>query len=249
MSVTNVSMVPDVATPAHPLEGRRGGVGARWLRLALACALLAVSGGIRWRQARQIDAQMRGGQNSPFPLKDLPLTLGAWRGESATLDPKIVQATGAVDIVTRRYVDQRTGAAIDVIVMYGPPGELYNHTPDVCYPSAGYELNDGPEERTVKVGAIEAPFRAFVFAKGEGGPGVLQEVYHSWRSNGEWSLRVGMHKQYERIPGIYKVLMSRHVTERERRDVGNPCEAFLEVLIPELERRLSAAASPRPGTP
>ena len=248
MSVTTVSSVPDLAATARPQAARHRRTGARWLRLALACVLLVVSGGIRWRQSRSIDALMQAGQHSPFSLHDIPLTLGAWRGEVATLDPKIVQATGAVDLITRRYVDQRTGAAIDVIVMYGPPGELYNHTPDVCYPSAGYELNDGPEERTVKAGSIEAPFRAFVFSKGEGGQAALQEVYHSWRSNGEWSLRVGMHKQYERIPGIYKVLMSRHVTERERRDVGNPCEAFLEELIPELERRSSATAPPRPGT-
>ena len=43
---------------------------------------------------------------------------------------------------------------------------------------------------------------------------------------------------------MYKVHLARRVTEQERRDVGNPCESLLEVLLPELERRLAADAGP-----
>ena len=44
-------------------------------------------------------------------------------------------------------------------------------------------------------------------------------------------------KQFERVPGMYKVQLARRLTEQERRDVGNPCESLLEVLVPEIERR------------
>lgn len=73
--------------------------------------------------------------------------------------PKIVRATGAVDLITRRYVDGRTDAAVDAIVMYGPPVEMFICTHDVCCPAAGYELVEGPEERKVHAGRVEAMFR------------------------------------------------------------------------------------------
>ena len=43
---------------------------------------------------------------------------------------------------------------------------------------------------------------------------------------------------------MYKVHVARHVSERERRDVGNPCEAFLRELLPEIERRIMASRTP-----
>jgi hypothetical protein len=38
---------------------------------------------------------------------------------------------------------------------------------------------------------------------------------------------------------MFKVHLERPVTEGERRDVGNPSEAFLKLLLPEIERRLA----------
>jgi hypothetical protein len=63
---------------------------------------------------------------------------------------------------------------------------------------------------------------------------------------------MGTYKRFERIPGMLKVHLARRVTEHERRDIGNPCEAFLEALLPEVERRLAgtmpAAEQPPKGT-
>ena len=171
------------------------------------------------------------------------MTLGTWRGESVALDPKIARGAGATDIITRRYVDQRTGAAVDVIVLYGIPTEVYQHSPEVCYPSAGFERIEGPGRRTITAGRLEAPFFSLVYSKGEGGQAGLHEVYYAWRYNGRWLTETGPYKQFERIPGMYKVQLDRVISERERRDVGNPCEAFLEVLLPELEGRLAAAVA------
>ena len=62
-------------------------------------------------------------------------------------------------------------------------------------------------------------------------------MYYSWRYLGHWSPDVGTHKQFERVPGMYKVQLARRVSGRERRDIGNPCESFLAALLPEFERR------------
>jgi EpsI family protein len=248
MSIIDVTARPDVTIPQPAAAGppRRDGA-ARWARVGLACLLLAASGGVRWLQVRRVESVLRDARNSPFPLRELPMTLGSWRGEEAALDPKIVRGTGATDLVTRRYVDRQTGATIDAIVLYGPSTEVYIHMPENCYPAAGFEQVGAADDRTVKAGPLEVPVRALVYTKGEGGQGGLQEVYYSWRYSGHWSPVLGAHKKFERIPGMYKVHLSRPVTERERRDIGNPCESFLEALIPEIERRLAEPGRPTEG--
>ena len=148
----------------------------------------------------------------------------------------IARATGADQIVTRRYVNQDTGATVDMILLYGPAAEVYVHAPEVCYPAAGFAQVSGPEVRPIKSGPTRAPFKALVYSKGEGGPGELQEVYYSWWYHGGWSPDVGKQKHFERIPSMYKVHLARRVIAGEKRDVGNPCESFLNELLPEMER-------------
>jgi hypothetical protein len=68
-------------------------------------------------------------------------------------------------------------------------------------------------------------------------------VYYTWRYNGRWTPDVGKQKQFERISGMYKVHVARRLTDRERRDVANPNEAFLESLVTEMERQMSLRTS------
>ena len=41
---------------------------------------------------------------------------------------------------------------------------------------------------------------------------------------------------------MYKVHLARRLTVQERRDVGNPCESLLGILVPEIEHRLAPAS-------
>jgi EpsI family protein len=215
-----------------------------WLCVVLVCALLALSGVVRWTQARRFQALSDAWKESPFPLDELPLTLGPWRGEAVQMDEQVARATGATDHILRRYVNQVTGVKVDLILLYGPASSVFIHRPETCYPSAGFEPVEAPSERNVQAGDLRAPFRALVYARGEGAQTERQEVYYSWRYNGRWTPDVGTFKQLERIPGMYKVHLARSVTEHEKRDVGNPCEAFLQELLPVLEVRVRQAKTP-----
>ena len=215
-----------------------------WARVALACAVLVASGGARWWRARRIDAVLEQGKQSPFPLKDLPLTLGDWRGEPATPDPEIVRTTGATDFTFRRFVNQSTGVALEVYVLYGPAVDLFLHAPENCYPAAGFAAEAGRRRAHGRGGPAPGPVPDPGLRARGGARTDLQEVYYSWRFQGRWSPDYGKFKQLERIPGMFKVQLARRVVGQERRDVGNPCEAFLQVLLPEIERRLKGPAVP-----
>jgi EpsI family protein len=247
MSVTDLPTPtrPETLEPAAPSRARAGST--PWVRLGLACAILVGSGVARSWQQRRIAHALEAGRQSRLDLASIPSTLGDWRGEPFSLDPKIVRATGADQAVTRRYVHQGTGVTLDVILLFGPAVDMYLHSPELCYPVAGFTLVDGPVTRPIPTGrgGASAPFRAMVYAKGEGAQAEHQEVYYTWRFNGRWTPEVGKQKHFERIAGMYKIHVARRVSAGERRDVDNPSEAFLGALLPELESRLSAPPPPR----
>ncbi len=246
MSITDeaVRLESTPPAPSSSANAKKGSSLGLWLRVGLACLLLAGSAGTRWWQSRRLATVLSDGRNSPFPLDSIPINLGSWRGEPVTLDPLIVRVTGATDLVTRRYVDLKTGASLEAIVLYGPSAEVFLHRPEVCYPNAGFKQVGNGETRSIKISSKEEiPFRSLVYTKGEGGQASLEEVHYSWRYNSRWSPDLVKHKEFERIPGMFKVHVVRSMTPRERRDIDNPNEAFLKILIPELERRLNAAVS------
>ena len=221
-----------------PRSGRAG-----WLRLVMVAAILAASGGARLWQERRIERVLEVGRASPFPLASLPMKIGSWEGSAATMDPKIVRITGSTDLVARHYVDRRTGVGLDVIVLYGPTSDMIFHMPEVCYPSAGFEAMPGAFGRPIVVETLglapfTVPFRALAYTKGEGGLADSQEVYYSLRYDGQWTTRTVSHKASKRIPGMYKIQLSRRISDREKRDIDNPCEPFLAALVGEIEARL-----------
>jgi EpsI family protein len=241
MSAADVSRAPaPVSSPVvRPARGAPLN-GSSWFRVGLACAILLASAGVRYGQMRRIEGELAAGRLRPkFDLEQLPINFGVWKGESAKIDPQIVRGTGAEQIITRRYVNQDTGTAVEVIVLYGPAADVYQHAPEICYPAAGFTQAGGPDDLVIQAGPYQAPFRALVYSKGDGAQADLQEVYYSWWYNGHWTPNVGKQKHFERIPGMFKVHLARRVTSAEKRDVGNPCAALLKELLPEMQRRMA----------
>jgi hypothetical protein len=216
-----------------------------WGRLAVVAVILAASGGTRLWQERRVERSLEQGRISPFPLADLPMDLDSWKGRTTTIDPRTVRVSGSTDIITRRYVNEQTGVGLDVAVLYGPTSEMYFHTPEVCYPSAGYDALPGTIERPIVVqGVGTVPFRSLAFTKGEGGLADTQEVYFSLWYDGQWTTESTNSKASMRIPGMYKVQVCRRISGRERRDLDNPTEPFLAALVGEIEVRMARGRPP-----
>jgi hypothetical protein len=213
----------------------------------LACALVLGSGAVRWWQVRQVESRLAGERESKFPLESLPMTLGDWVGEKTELDPLIVARTGSNDLITRRYVNQATGVALDVIVMHGPASEVFIHSPSNCYPRAGYSATGDEGDRSVRGPDGPTTFRSAAYTKGDA-RAETQEVYYSWRYNGHWTPSVERPKEMQRIAGMYKVQVARRLARDEARALDNPCEDFLRALLPALEARIKGHAPP-PAAP
>jgi Protein of unknown function (DUF3485) len=234
---------PTAAAPRAPAIGARTS-GALLACAAVVCALVLASGAARWWQAHKLADALNLERETKVPLETLPMTLGDWVGEKTEIDPQIVAGTGSDDLITRRYVNRVTGVAVEVIILHGPAMEIFIHTPDYCYPRAGYFEAGEAMNRTISSLGAKMPFRSVAYTKGDRARADTQEILYSWRYNGHWATSVNRPKEMERIAGMYKVQVSRRLQPGEIRSVANPCEAFLELMVPALEARIREQSQP-----
>jgi len=132
----------------------------------VAIALLVLCGvGYRTLTARYADLS-----GTPLPrgtLKQLPLQIGGWSGVEVPLDERIVQATDTDDLVNRKYVRRSGKDAVLLYIAYGlRMRDLAPHRPEVCYPGAGWTIDD---RRVVDVALDDGsklPVQIYQFSRG-----------------------------------------------------------------------------------
>lgn len=211
-----------------------------------AVVLLGLSAGIRYRMESAVAARIEATRFSPFPLSEIPLELGPWKGKEDKLDEYIARKTGSTDYITRRYVNEQTGASLEVLMLYGPAAEMGYHHPMSCYPNAGYVLVGGGDLRPIpfRVDGEDRTvgFRNLVFQRGEGGSAERQQVYYVWKYSDTYALDLGQPSAFGRLPGMFKIQVARGLARTEspdgRANAGNPCEDFLARLMPIFESKI-----------
>src|SRR5579871_2808441 len=111
---------------------------------------------------------------SPTVLEDatarmdaIPHVLGDWRGEDRPMEARVLKASGAQGMLRRNYVNEKTGASIDILVVCGRPGPVAVHPPEVCYEGNGNEVGE-PSERAIELGQQTAQFKTMRVRTGVG---------------------------------------------------------------------------------
>jgi hypothetical protein len=212
------------------------------IQIALVVAVLAGSAGLRAWQASNATAASRV-EAPPFPLEEIPLRIGDWVGEEGKLDSRTANTAGALDSISRTYLDPRTGVRLQVLVLYGPAERLKFHAPTVCFPAAGFEQDGLRRPLAIPSGDREIPFLSVSYRKARGGGDETREVVWSWHYRDRWSTELKAKRYMERIGGMFKVHIERLVAPDERLEAqSNPTRRFLERFMPEIEARLAAAA-------
>jgi hypothetical protein len=255
-----MSTVPEPADrPESTTKSRSRSSLATILWAVLACLLLGSSAVVRGVQERRHLDEASYLETCPFPLKEIPTTLGVWKllpdGERE-LDRRTMRITGGTDHILRTYVDDLTGVRLVVLVLFGPAQPVTPHTPEICYPANGFgsaqdsmirSIDYSSKDASGKTVKGEALFRSAIYEKPGGRMTLREGVYHSFRLQGQWSPDIGASRKFpRRNPGVFKVQIHRMVAEGERRGdktLIDPIEQFLSLLVPEIEREISAADS------
>lgn len=177
----------------------------------------------------------------------VPLVIGDWTGQSFELPARERAAAGAEACLARRYVHRDRGVAVTVLLLGGLPGDLAVHTPDVCYPGAGYTLGR-PAPVEVRYGPDRTParLRTALAARRGTDPSVLR-IFWSWNATRGWAVPDEPRWSFAAVPALCKLYVVRETAGAGIEPEADPCHDFLTVFLPELDRLVWSVPGPSPG--
>jgi Protein of unknown function (DUF3485) len=221
-----------------------------WALMIATCLLLATSGGVRFWRAGQFETIARENERCPFALNEFPKILGTWRmdeGATPELDAQIARIAGANAHLLRNYIDQKSGAVVLVLILYGNANSVFGHSPEICYPANGYQLATPPgiadHQFSGSTSQFPVRFRSAIFGKNVGATNRYEEVYYTFRHNEHWLPEVANQwKLFRYHPGMFKVLLQRPTTELST--ANSPAESLLREIVREVDVRIAQNQTP-----
>jgi hypothetical protein len=208
----------------------------KWMAALSASAALLASGVVhgiwtdRWQPAVDVT-------RAADHLDDLPLEIGLWQGQRMEVKPGQAGA-GVAGFVQRRYENPRTGAAVVVALVCGRPGPVSIHTPEVCYGASGYLV--GNRQRVPAPGS-QGNFWKTDAVRTTATDEIRLRIYYGWHASAGWTAPDDARTAFPREHVLHKLYVVRELGSTESKD--EPCEEFLQVLLPELGR---TALAPMP---
>jgi hypothetical protein len=168
----------------------------------------------------------------------VPLVLGEWRGEAFELPADQRAAAGAVACLARRYTHPGRGVTVTALLLGGLPGKIATHTPDICYAGAGFSLEApvlwarayGPDGR-------RAEFRTALARRSGTSPSTLRLVW-GWNAAAGWSAPDEPRWSFGPAPALSKLYVVRETAGAVVEPQDDPCNDFLSVFLPELDRQV-----------
>jgi len=172
-------------------------------------------------------------------LESVPTVLGDWTATSRAIPPRELAMAGGVGHIARVYTNPTKGLTVSVLLLCGLPGNISTHTPDACYPGAGYTL--GNSERFVhRYGVPErtAEFQTAIARRAGTKPSSLR-LYWAWRAPSGWSAPANARWAFAAEPMLSKLYIVRETGGVAVDPKEDPCVQFLSLLLPELDRVMS----------
>lgn len=202
----------------------------RWFfGIASALSLLLLGGvahGVlsnRWGVAEDIQAMGK-------QLSSIPMEIGPWKcEEEGKLDDRVVNILEANGYISRVYVHQATGEAVNVFLVFGPKGPIAVHTPEVCYSSRAVsqtsERQSVPCDYDGKEGTIwKLGFETNTIDKQS------MNVYYGWTDGGPW--QAANSPRFWRTDFLYKIQTSCQATGKKE----DSTDEFFKAFLPEARK-------------
>lgn len=220
---------------------------SRILRVTFALVMIVGAGIVhggwtsRWRPAPAL-------REMAARLQELPMTMPGWAATARTMPSREQAASGAVGYISRIYQNANKGLNFSVLLLTGLPGDIGTHTPEACYPGAGFAL--GPPEKVVfRYGPDQAPaeFRTAVARKEGVNPSVLR-IYWSWRGSKGWSAPDDARWEFGSQPTLTKLYVVQETSGQTVDPKDDPSNEFISRLLADMEGTIFSAASQPPAS-
>lgn len=172
----------------------------------------------------------------------VPMVIGDWKGTPFEVGARQREIAGAEACLARVYTNARRGISVSVLLLGGRPGNIASHTPEICYPGAGYELSvptafdHRPHGDGHRVG-----LRTALAARGGTNPSVLRILW-TWHDSKGWAAPEDARRKFASEPTLSKLYLVRETGGAAVEPDRDPCNEFLDVFMPELDRAVFPAA-------
>jgi exosortase len=190
----------------------------------------------RWRDSEDLKLAVS-------RLDRVPMAIGDWIGRAEAVDPRVIRAAELDGCVVRRYEKARGGRTITALLVCGRPGPVSVHTPDVCYPGAGFEMaRERPEMLPVPIDlpGARAEFARAEFERRVSLPPERIRIYWSWKSEGAWSVPYSPRLAFGSRPFLYKLYLIQGTSETDEPVDDAAFMDFLRRLLPALDKALGS---------
>jgi hypothetical protein len=222
---------------------------ARGLSQALVVAAVLLVGAVtlfqglwtdRWVQ--QADPRLI--QKAARALEEgFPETFGDWewiKEIDPKSDPKELARAGAVGHVARAFRNNRTKAVISTFVVCATPYHASAHTPDRCYPGAGFEIAESEHRLTVPLSdGREAETFTGTFRKDN----QTLRVFWTYGLQHRWVAPqlARIELQNAGVDSVYKLYAIIDETKLRNSQSLEECKDFLATLLPVLDASVAKA--------
>jgi EpsI family protein len=173
-------------------------------------------------------------------LPKVPEHIGEWSGESAPeTDQRILEIAGAVGSLARVYRNDR-GETVSLFIVCGRLADIFAHTPDRCYPAAGFETVGEQAKQTIETNGGPAQFRTATFLKAEPGGNQMLRIYWTFNGSGPWVAPDEHRWAFAGQRALYKVYVVTSGSDGDTSD-QNAAVDFIRLLMPELSKTFAPA--------
>jgi hypothetical protein len=227
-------------------ESAQPAAGSSWTVAvaALAAAVLLVIGatlvqGIwtdRWSDRNASETLTRAAR---ILERSFPNQFGDWEFErELESDPKELDRAGAVGHVSKLYRNVRTKARVSAFVVCATPHDASGHTPDRCYPGAGFEIAESEHRQAVPLqdGRNAETFTATFRKQGQ-----TIRVFWTYGVGGQWVAPQIARIELAGTDSVYKLYAIIDETRISGAQATLECIDFLAALLPEIDKGVADA--------
>lgn len=223
------------------------GVATLFAAVALVVAVTVVQGlwTDRWG-GRDVNKTLE--QDAKLLESLFPERFGDWEFEKELeSDPAQLKRAGAVGHVSRLYRNVRTKGRVSAFVVCATPHDASGHTPDRCYPGAGFEIGESEHRQTV---TLDDGRKAETFTGTFRKQGQTLRVFWTYGGDGQWVAPQIARIELAGRDSVFKLYAIIDETRIKGVQSMQECVDFLGTLLPVLDEALAtgrAAEAPGPG--
>jgi len=165
--------------------------------------------------------------------------------EELESSPEELERAGAVGHVSRAYFNTKSKARLSTFVVCATPHNASGHTPDRCYPGAGFEIAETEHRLTVPL-ADERTAEVFTgtFRKS----GQTLRVFWTYGVDGRWVAPQIARIELADAKAVYKLYVIIDETPLPPGVGSRVCTEFMGQLLADFDATLQEQKQPGQGT-